>query len=87
MLCNRGLPTRVLSAIRKERKWLAGEESRWLFCVHPAALLNEVIDEVGRLSTTKLIQLERNPGVRPQVRVKAQELRKQRQRRDLGCTG
>jgi uncharacterized protein (TIGR02266 family) len=84
MLRNRGLPTRVLSAICKERKWLTGEEHRWLFCTHPAAMLNEVLDEMRRLSAAKLAQLERNAGVRPQVRMKAQELKKQRQRRGLG---
>ena len=83
MLRNRGVPTRVLSAIRKERKWLTGDEQRWLFCTHPAAMLNEVLDEMRRLSAAKLAQLERNAGVRPQVRMRAQELKKQRPRRGL----
>jgi len=85
MLRNRSLPARVLSAIRKERKWLSVDEPRWLFCTHPAAVLNEVLDEMRRLSAPKLAQLERDAGVRPQVRMKAQELRKQRQRRGLGA--
>ena len=71
-------------AIRNERKWLTVDEHRWLFCTHPAAMLNEVLDEMRGLSAAKLAQLERNTGVRAQVRMNARELRKQRQRRGLG---
>ncbi|GAF99395.1 unnamed protein product, partial [marine sediment metagenome] len=36
MLQNRNLPARVLSAIKKDGKWLLNVEIRWLFCIHPA---------------------------------------------------
>ena len=71
---NRNLPARVLSAIKKDGKWLLNEEIRWLFCIHPSAILSEAIDEVRKLPTARLVQLERNMTVRRQVRMKAQEI-------------
>jgi uncharacterized protein (TIGR02266 family) len=76
MLRNRNMPTRVLSAIRREGKWLTSEELRWLFCIHPAAMLSEAIDEVRKMPPARLAQLERNLTVRPQIRMRAQELAK-----------
>jgi Tfp pilus assembly protein PilZ len=77
MLRNRNLPSRVLSAIKRDGKWLLNEELRWLFSLHPVAVLSEAIDEVSKLPVSRLTQLERNMTVRPQVRMKAQELLKQ----------
>jgi uncharacterized protein (TIGR02266 family) len=81
MLLNRNLPTRVLSAIKKDGKWLLNEELRWLFCIHPTAILSEAIDEARKLPIARLMQLERNLTVRRQVRMKAQELVKRSKRR------
>jgi uncharacterized protein (TIGR02266 family) len=85
MLRGRNLPTRVLTAIRKEGKWLANEECRWLFCTHPSAMLPEVIDEMRKLPPARLAALERTMSVRPQVRMKTQELNRRRKR--LGRRG
>lgn len=78
MLRQKSLPTQVLSAIRKQGRWLANEECRWLFCIHPAAMLSDVVDEMSRLPTGRLVQLERNLLVRSQVRSKAMEIGKRR---------
>jgi uncharacterized protein (TIGR02266 family) len=74
MLLNRNLPARVLSAIKKDGKWLQNEELRWLFCLHPAAVISEVIEEVRKLPLARLTQLERNVSARRQVRMAAQEI-------------
>ncbi len=79
MLRNPALPTRVLTAIRKARKWLANEECRYLFCLHPNAILSDAIQEMRRLSASRLRSIARNMKVNPQIRAKASDLTRPRQ--------
>jgi uncharacterized protein (TIGR02266 family) len=83
MLRNRGLPAQVLAAVAGEKRWIANEAVRWLFCTHPAAMLRDVLSEMGRLSPSRLSRLSTDRTVRPQVRMKAADLIKKRGRRSF----
>jgi len=80
MLRMPNLPPRVLSAIRKARKWLASDEARWLFCTHPATPLSEAVAELRFLSAAKQRDMARNMKVRQPIRVKAAEMTNPRNR-------
>ena len=50
---------RVLQAVRKSRKWLVNDETRWLFCTHPATPLNDAMAELSFLSEAKQREMAR----------------------------
>ena len=74
MLKNKSLPTRVLSEIRKARRWLAAEESRWLFCVHPNAAQPDALAELRLLSRARQRRIAQDASVRAAIRSKAADL-------------
>jgi len=78
MLRNMNLPTQVLSLIRKSRKWLLNDESRWLFCLHVNAMVSEVLAEMPHLPGPRLAALSGNLQVRSAIRTKALALSKAR---------
>jgi len=74
MLRMPNLQVRVLLAIRKNRKWLANDEIRWLFCVHPLTPVSDAIAQIQYLSEGKLREMTRNMKVRQPIRARAVEL-------------
>jgi len=74
MLRNKSLPTRVLTAIRKARRWLAAEESRWLFCIHPNAAQPDALAELRLLSRERQRRVSQDASVRAAIRAKAADL-------------
>ena len=74
MMRNPNLPTRVLSAIKQDSKWLLNEGIRYLFCTHPNAVVGEAIGQIRFLSPGRVKQLARDMKARPPVRAKALEL-------------
>ena len=80
MLKNPNLATRVLSAIKRDRKWISNGEVRWLLCTHPNTVLSEAMDALRMLPQDRLKRLARDMRARPQIRSKAQELTSRRRR-------
>jgi len=78
------LPTRTLSAIRKNRKFLANEEIRYRFCIHPSTVISEALAELRLLPQSRQRQMARDMKLRQPIRVKAQELSMPRTRIQVG---
>jgi len=76
MLEQRALPSRVLSALRTRGGWLSDEKTRRLFCVHPQAALEEVLEELRRLPSDQLRTLTFEEDLRPEIKDHAVELRR-----------
>ena len=74
LLREKGLPSRVLSAVKRNDKCLVDEEARWLFCSHPRALLTEAMEQLPLLPVDRLRQLSGNPVIRQQIRIRAKAL-------------
>lgn len=80
MLKNPNLPTRVLSAIKKDRKWISNQEIRYRFCTHSNALLGEAVEQLRMLPPDRLKAISREGRVRAQIKSKAMDLVKRRGR-------
>lgn len=78
------LSTRTLSAIRKNRKFLANEEVRYRFCIHRNTVVSEAIAELRLLPQSRQRQMARDMKLRQPIRVKAQELSMPRTRIHAG---
>jgi len=74
LLQDKGLPTRVLSAVKKCRKWMQDDEVQWLFCSHPNTILVDVMTQLPSLPAGRLRQLATDRTIRPKIRIRAQEL-------------
>ena len=74
MLHNPNLSTRVISAIKKNRKWVANVEGRYLICVHPTAVLSDAIEQLRMLPPDRIRRIVRDPAVRAQIKSKAREI-------------
>ncbi len=72
--------TRVLIEVGREPKWMQDEESRYLFCVHPNAPLQEALNVLDQISPARLKAIQANGMVKQQLRSKAGLLLSQRRR-------
>ena len=63
--------TRVLIAVRRERKWMNDEENRFLFCIHPHAPLQDALNLLNQLSVERLKAIQANGALKQPLRAKA----------------
>jgi len=70
-------PSQLLD-VKRERKYMADPEIRFLFCKHPSAPECEVRPLLPELSVSQLTQLSIVTSVRPNVRIEAKKLLKQK---------
>ena len=77
ILRNKGLPTKVLMAIHNEPRWMKTDELRLMYCAHPAAPLQDVMEELQNMPVALLDRLSKEMAVRPPIRTKAAHLVKQ----------
>jgi len=80
MLKNPNLPTRVLSSVKKDRKWISNQQVRYLFCTHNNAQISEAIEQLRMLPPDRLKAISREGRVRAQIKSKAADLSRQRGR-------
>ncbi|MCP3978308.1 MAG: hypothetical protein GY716_03110 [bacterium] len=73
ILRNRTLPSKVVGLVRNEPRWLDHDEAVYLFCSHPRALLQDVKEELTRLTPPRLQQLARDMNINPQIRAAAKQ--------------
>ena len=74
MLRNPQLTTRVLSAIRGKAKFLVAPEARYLFVTHVNTNLAEALEQLRLLPPEMLREVGTSRELRPQLRLRAQEL-------------
>jgi uncharacterized protein (TIGR02266 family) len=72
------MPIKVVVAIRRIARFMADEEVRSLFCRHPNAPLQDVLNFLPRLTRNSLMILANHGNVRPQIRMKARSLARAR---------
>ena len=68
--------TRLLSAIRGKGKFLTSAEARFLFCSHMNTNITEAMGQLQHLPAEHLRRMATNAKVKPQLRMRAQELGK-----------
>ena len=67
------LPTQVLRGIKRNSGWMADQSIKRLFCVHPAAPLQDVLAILSGLPRPVLEGIARNLNLRAQVRSQARQ--------------
>jgi uncharacterized protein (TIGR02266 family) len=67
------LPMQVLRGIKRNPGWMADQTIKRLFCVHPAAPLQDVLGILPGLPRPVLEGIARNVNLRPQVRSQARQ--------------
>ena len=77
MLRNKGLPTRVLTAVHNEPRWMKNDELLYMYCAHPASPLKDVLEELPNVPVALLHLLSTDMTVRSPIRIKAAQLVKQ----------
>lgn len=70
--------TGFLIELKKHRRWMADEETRFLFCKHPKVALSDAIAQLRTLPAGRLRALECDTRLRAQIRAKAHELIRRR---------
>ena len=78
MLRSPRLPTRVLSSIKGKGRFLTAAEARFLFCSHVNTCLADALEQLRMLPPDRLQKLAANPQTKPQLRIRAQELGRQK---------
>ncbi len=74
LLRDNRMTARVMFAVKRERKWMADEEVRYLFCKHPNAPLQDVLALLPELTPAQLAQLLPNAALRRPIREKVKQL-------------
>lgn len=87
MLRNPTLPTRVVSAIKRARKWCSNTEVKYLICIHPNAVLGDAMEQLRSLPADRLQRVMREGRVRAVIKSKARELHARSQRGGRGGRG
>jgi uncharacterized protein (TIGR02266 family) len=77
-------PAKVLMAIKRNRRFLADEELRFHYVQHQNVVLADAVSMLRTLSLERLKLLERNPGIRPQIRATAREIVRKKTSRAFG---
>jgi hypothetical protein len=67
------LPTQVLRGVKRNAGWMADQSIKRLFCVHPAAPLQDVLAILSGLPKPVLEGIARNVNLRQQVRSQARQ--------------
>ena len=78
MLRSPKLTTRVLSAIKGKGRFLAAAEARFLFCTHLNTSLSDAMEQLRMLPPDRLRKVAANPQTKSQLRMRAQELTRQK---------
>ena len=72
---DRRTTTNVMMQLRrKHKRWLADRQVHVLFCGHPNTPIADAQAEMKRLPLDELKRLSRDPALRPQLRMKADQL-------------